>query len=149
MRLWSLHPGYLDRPGLLANWREGLLARKVLSGKTKGYRHHPQLKRFLETKAPISYLNAYLYSLYQEAARRGYSFSLAKISGPRARGKIVVTSGQLRYESEHLRRKLDRRQGKGRLRLKARGIATHPSFRVCPGQVEAWEKIQRYDYKSR
>ncbi len=46
MRLWSLHPKYLDRQGLLAVWREGLLAQKVLQGKTKGYKNHPQLKRF-------------------------------------------------------------------------------------------------------
>lgn len=30
MRLWSLHPSYLDRAGLLAVWREGLLAQSVL-----------------------------------------------------------------------------------------------------------------------
>lgn len=32
MRLWSLHPSYLDAVGLVALWREGLLARKVLQG---------------------------------------------------------------------------------------------------------------------
>ena len=46
MRLWSLHPSYLDSAGLVALWQEGLLARKVLSSQTKGYIHHPQLHRF-------------------------------------------------------------------------------------------------------
>lgn len=46
MRIWSLHPQYLDRQGLTAGWREGLLAQKVLTGTTKGYRNHPQLRRF-------------------------------------------------------------------------------------------------------
>jgi Pyrimidine dimer DNA glycosylase len=46
MRIWSLHPQYLDRQGLTAAWREGLLAQKVLTGTTKGYRNHPQLRRF-------------------------------------------------------------------------------------------------------
>ena len=32
MRLWSLHPCYLDPAGLVAVWREGLLARAVLRG---------------------------------------------------------------------------------------------------------------------
>src|SRR5690606_6899395 len=42
MRLWSLHPRYLDRQGLLALWREALLARAVLRGETRGYTLHPQ-----------------------------------------------------------------------------------------------------------
>ena len=36
MRLWSLHPRYLDAKGLVALWREGLLAQAVLKGQTKG-----------------------------------------------------------------------------------------------------------------
>ena len=37
MRLWTLHPKYLDPQGLVALWREALLARAVLQGKTRGY----------------------------------------------------------------------------------------------------------------
>ncbi|HKX52383.1 MAG TPA: pyrimidine dimer DNA glycosylase/endonuclease V [Nitrosospira sp.] len=37
MRLWTLHPRYLDTKGLVAAWREALLAQKVLSGLTSGY----------------------------------------------------------------------------------------------------------------
>jgi hypothetical protein len=35
LRLWSIHPKYLDATGLVALWREALLAQKVLKGKTK------------------------------------------------------------------------------------------------------------------
>jgi Pyrimidine dimer DNA glycosylase (EC 3.2.2.17)/DNA-(apurinic or apyrimidinic site) lyase (EC 4.2.99.18) len=52
MRLWSIHPKYLDVQGLLGLWREGLLAQKVLLGETKGYRNHPQLIRFKRTSDP-------------------------------------------------------------------------------------------------
>ncbi|WP_245747334.1 pyrimidine dimer DNA glycosylase/endonuclease V [Frateuria terrea] len=46
MHLWTPHPKHLDRQGLLALWREGLLARAVLRGQTRGYRQHPPLERF-------------------------------------------------------------------------------------------------------
>ena len=38
MRLWSIHPKYLGTKGLVALWREALLAQKVLQGNTKGYK---------------------------------------------------------------------------------------------------------------
>ena len=80
MRLWSLHPSYLDAVGLVALWREGLLARKVLQGQTKGYIHHPQLFRFRETGNPIHVLDFYLKTVHDESIRRGYNFDLSKIS---------------------------------------------------------------------
>jgi len=46
VRIWSLHPKYLDRQGLTACWREALLAQAVLNGATRGYTRHPQLVRF-------------------------------------------------------------------------------------------------------
>ena len=60
MRLWTLHPKYLDAQGLVALWREGLLARAVLRGMTKGYRHHPQLQRFRAHASPRAAINLYL-----------------------------------------------------------------------------------------
>ena len=54
MRLWSIHPRSLDARGLVALWREGLLARKVLRGRTRGYRHHPQLQRFRDLRDPVA-----------------------------------------------------------------------------------------------
>lgn len=57
MRLWSIHPQYLDAKGLLALWREALLAKHVLEGSTKGYKNHPQLIRFKETDNPIGFIS--------------------------------------------------------------------------------------------
>ena len=75
MRLWSLNPKYLDRQGLLAVWREGLLAKKVLTGKTKGYKNHPQLKRFKNSEYPVQVINQYLSAVYLESLTRGYHFN--------------------------------------------------------------------------
>ena len=74
MRLWTLHPKYLDRQGLLGLWREGLLAQAVLQGKTKGYRHHPQLARFQMHPDPVQAIAHYLREVHEEATRRGYNF---------------------------------------------------------------------------
>ena len=70
MRLWSLHPKLLDRMGLLALWREGLLAQKVLLGQTAGYRFHPQLKRFQANKNPVGAISTYLWGVVDEARER-------------------------------------------------------------------------------
>src|SRR5208283_119241 len=109
MRLWTLHPKYLDARGLVALWREALLAQKVLSGATRGYRHHPQLIRFAGQKNPPATLAAYLAAVHEEAGRRKYRFDASKIGRRRVRGKLKETHGQLLYEWRHLKRKLKRR----------------------------------------
>lgn len=63
MRLWSLHPKYLDPQGLVAPWREALLAQAVLRGETRGYRAHPQLQRFREQPAFLAAIGAYLLAV--------------------------------------------------------------------------------------
>ena len=104
MRLWSIHPAYLDAAGLVACWREALLARAVLAGKTKGYRNHPQLLRFRAHPRPRAAINEYLRVVYRESVRRNYRFSPDKIGAARTRARIPVTAGQLRYELKHLRK---------------------------------------------
>ncbi|MEM2757492.1 MAG: pyrimidine dimer DNA glycosylase/endonuclease V, partial [Sulfolobales archaeon] len=79
MRLWSLHPRYLDRAGLVALWGEGILAQKVLEGRTRGYVNHPQLIRFKNTPEPLLAIGTYLYNVYLEGLRRGYKFNPYKI----------------------------------------------------------------------
>src|SRR5579859_2065269 len=106
MRLWTIHPRYLDAKGLVALWREGLLAQKVLQGLTKGYRHHPQLLRFRKVSKPAAAVADYLRVVLAESRRRGYSFNAAKISAAKFRGRIRETDGQLAYEWRHLLRKL-------------------------------------------
>ena len=98
MRLWTIHPRHLDAKGLVALWREALLAQKVLQGRTRGYKHHPQLKRFLATPRPVAAVATYLVAVHQEALRRGYEFDESKIASLKFRGRIAETRGQLRYE---------------------------------------------------
>jgi hypothetical protein len=143
MRLWTLHPKYLDPQGLVALWREALLARAVLRGETRGYRHHPQLLRFQSHLAPRSAINAYLGSVFIEAESRGYAFDPRKIGPVRAISRIDSTAGQLRYEWQHLMRKLRARSPS--LHRKWRGVRSpesHPLFSIKRGPVEPWERPQ-------
>jgi len=102
MRIWSLHPKYLDAKGLVALWRETLLARHVLLGKTKGYKNHPQLNRFKKVKNPVDAIDQYLDSVLKEALERGYNFDADKISRSFKKIKINVTEGQMQFETGHL-----------------------------------------------
>jgi len=142
MRLWSIHPSYLDAKGLVALWREGLLARKVLSGQTKGYRNHPQLTRFKVHSEPLHLIDMYLAKVLEESVVRGYSFDSSKINLQNQGIKIPVTDGQIRFEMEHLRDKLQVRDTKrfAALSLDA-PLKPHPIFKVIPGPIEIWEKI--------
>ena len=138
MRLWSLHPRYLDSVGLVSVWRDALLARQVLRGRTKGYRNHPQLDRFRAHPAPLSAINAYLLAVYKEAVARGYAFDKRKLGPVRSKARIRATAGQLAYEWKHLRRKLaERCPGRAR---RAGELVAHPLFRIVPGSVAAWER---------
>ncbi len=141
MRIWSLHPKYLDPRGLIALWREGLLAQSVLKGKTTGYIHHPQLLRFREQSSPVGFIAEYLRVVYKEAANRGYHFTAEKISRSRTRRRLTVTRGQLQFEWHHLMEKLATRDPKWKARLETvRTPEPHPLFRMTPGKVAHWEK---------
>lgn len=139
MRLWSLPPSLLDRQGLLAVWREGLLAQKVLLGETRGYRFHPQLDRFRATTNPIGAIGAYLAAIAAEAGYRGYRFDVSKIRKPRSSISIPVTTGQLEYEKRHLMRKLRMRDPARARALRSAALQAHPMLRVIEGKVESWE----------
>ena len=142
MRLWTLHPRYLDSQGLVALWREALLARAVLRGKTKGYRHHPQLRRFQALSAPRSAINAYLGAVIREAKSRGYSFDASKVGPVRKRIRITASRGQLEYEWRHLLRKLRKRSPDYYHRWHTETLLkAHPLFSIVKGPVAAWERI--------
>ena len=141
MRLWSLHPRYLDPQGLVALWREALLAKAVLRGKTRGYANHPQLERFKGHPHPRLAINSYLASVHDEATKRGYSFDRPKVGPVRTVQAIPVGSGQLAYEWNHLQQKLAIRSP-AVLALWSNVIAPtcHPLFRRRPGSVALWER---------
>ncbi|HYC50513.1 MAG TPA: pyrimidine dimer DNA glycosylase/endonuclease V [Gemmatimonadaceae bacterium] len=141
MRLWSLHPRYLDARGLVALWREALLARAVLHGTTKGYTKHPQLERFVAHESPRDAINAYLAAVHAEAVARGYAFDATKIGPVRPIAPIPVTRGQLAYEWQHLLRKLSVRSPELYRRLRSiENPACHPVFRCRAGSIASWER---------
>jgi len=143
VRLWSLHPRYLDAKGLVACWREGLLARKVLKGETRGYRNHPQLDRFKAQAEPVAMLDSYLLAVLEEATRRGFAFNHEKI-GPRfSESRIVVTDGQLEFELRHLTAKLKVRDLEQYEKVvKMASPLPNPIFRVIEGSIELWERVR-------
>jgi hypothetical protein len=141
MRLWSLHPEYLDARGLVALWREGLLARKVLQDQTKGYKNHPQVDRFYAHLQPTVAIDCYLWYVYEEAVRRGYHFDVGKI-GPKQRcSKIPVSDRQLKYELNHLKTKLRLRDlSRYKKILAVKKPRAHPLFKEAKGGIESWER---------
>jgi hypothetical protein len=143
MRLWTLHPKYLDSRGLVALWREALLAQAVLKGQTSGYIHHPQLTRFRNTPFPTESIATYLRGVHTEATRRGYCFDATKISSNEDARHIVTTRGQLDYEWAHLKKKLCARAPSWLVSIQSisRPIP-HPLFRIVPGTVAEWEVRQ-------
>ncbi len=147
MRLWSLSPKYLDVKGLLAVWRETLLAKKVLEGKTKGYKNHPQLIRFREYNDSLNAINSYLHYIFLESEKRDYSFDKTKISKSDLNyvsEKIIqVTEGQIKFEFEHLLKKLQTRDIERYKRfknLKLKDIEINQLFKLVKGKMEKWEK---------
>jgi len=142
MRLWTLHPKYLDPQGLVALWREALLAQAVLSGATKGYRHHPQLERFRQHIEPLGAIAAYLRPVADEARQRGYAFDQSKIRCMPTAATIAATSGQLMHEWHHLLCKLKRRSPQWHAKTGTVSLPEpHPLFHVVTGTVEPWEKV--------
>lgn len=163
MRLWSVHPKYLDQRGLCGLWTESLLAQKVLMGETKGYKNHPQLERFKLCEYNLQTIKTYLYYVWSEANNvRGYNFDGRKIklkTTPKynrivlCKNKIPVTTGQLEYEFKHLQKKLWKRDIKQHQKncglrwddfegFVDKGIEPNPLFKVVEGDIEKWEKVK-------
>lgn len=143
MRLWTLHPKYLDAQGLVALWRETLLAREVLRGRTNGYRQHPQLTRFRLCAAPRSTVNRYLAVVCAEALSRGYKFDRSKLGRDVCVERISATDGQLQYEWHWLLDKLRHRSPLVyRRHLEVSMPSVHPLFKVVSGPVAEWERVQ-------
>jgi hypothetical protein len=126
---------------LVALWREGLLAQKVLLGQTAGYRFHPQLQRLRASRDPVAAISTYLWGVVDEARARGYHFDASRIAKRSRAASITVTRGQLEYEWQHLRRKLRVRDREKFLMLRAARLKPHPMLRVIAGSVEPWEVV--------
>ena len=142
MRLWSLHPKYLDTKGLLAVWREGLLAKNVLEGNTKGYTKHPQLIRFKSHPSPKKAINYYLHQILLESINRNYNFDKSKLIPIGKINKIKVTTKQVGYELKHLKNKLKLRHPSSHKKLQTlKNIELNPLFTIITGEIESWEIV--------
>lgn len=140
MRIWSLHPEHLDAKGLVACWRETLLAQKVLRGLTEGYRNHPQLTRFRAMSDPVSAVGTYLHGIADEADARGYRFDRSRVVVlPDPDLRIPVTTGQVDHEWQHLLAKLEVRDAERHAALVGAAPTLHPLFNLVEGPVEDWE----------
>jgi hypothetical protein len=140
MRLWTLHPKYLDVPGMTAAWREALLARQVLLGRTRGYRQHPQLERFRQDARPVAAINSFLAAIHTESLARRYVFDASKIGRTRRSGTMRETRGQLAFEWQHLLAKLRARDpARYRALRRIRRPQPHPLFRIVAGPVRSSE----------
>ena len=143
MRIWSIHPKYLDTKGLVALWRESLLAKNVLQGKTTGYQNHPQLYRFKKSTQPLAAIHHYLSLVYEEALSRQFNFDKDKFKKMNRSLQLTVNQGQLTYEFGHLLNKLKSRDIK--LYNKFKGTKTidpNPIFKVVKGEIEDWEIVK-------
>ncbi|MBI5681420.1 MAG: hypothetical protein HZC47_11045 [Methanobacterium sp.] len=142
MRLWSLHPKYLDIKGFVALWREGIMARNVISGKKHGYKNHPQLERFKKQRYPLIALDTYLLNVYMESKQRKYNFNRDLIGFEFSKSKMEVTQGQMLYELKHLKRKLKLRDFKRYEKLmEVKFPEPNPIFKVVTGNIESWERV--------
>ena len=143
MRLWTVHPRYLDRQGLTGLWREALLAQAVLRGLTRGYRSHPQLLRFQAHPEPLAAIAAYLREVEAEAARRGYRFNGALIPELPSPAPIPETEGQLAVEWAHLKAKLGQRSPDRWASYQGLVLPEpHPLFILQAGPRRDWEKAK-------
>lgn len=141
MRLWSLDFNLLDSKGLVALWRETLLAKNVLEGNTKGYTNHPQLIRFKNSSDSLGYINNYLELIYNESKVRGYNFNSSKFISVGDLSPLTVTSKQLEFEFNHLQNKLKVRDPERFILNRESKITPNGIFKVIPGEIEEWERV--------
>lgn len=132
MRLWSIHPKYLDRYGLVALWREALLAQKALAGGAAGYQNNPQLIRFKNKENPLKAIGSYLSFVASEGARQGFKLNHEKIIYPNFDEKVIkVEPSQLAFEVEHLKNKLRQRdKAKFKALSQVKKVETNPIFNI-------------------
>lgn len=111
-------------------------------GATRGYQNHPQLERFRATQFPSNAIDQYLHHVADEADRRGYRFDRSKLGSRPDETKMDVTSGQLAFEREHLKQKLNiRAVERSRQLPDALAIEPHPMFQTVDGPIASWERV--------
>lgn len=160
MRLWTIHPSFLDQKGLCGLWRETLVGLKALEkGPGAPWYNHPQLARFKVYPNGLAMLAEYAEHVLDEGHKRGYNFNTAllepylELYEMNFDGCIMVTKGQFDYEVEHFIRKLaSRDEMRYQLYMEKMGprslyqpkievFVPNPVFRIVDGPIEVWEKV--------
>jgi hypothetical protein len=150
MRLWSIHPKYLDQKGLITLWKDSLLAQSVLLGRTREYKNHPQLDRFRKSGDPLQMIREYLYHVHLEALQRGYDFSITHIYEShelviKFEPFCLIRIGQVQFEKEILDQEITKRRGIPRVILPVYDIPKlHPCFELN-SMVYLKEDWEKYD----
>lgn len=149
MRIWSIHPKYLDTKRLTAQWREALLCKSILEGKTKSYTKHPQYLKLLKLKNPYQFINFFLLTIWEESQKRGYKYDKSKINLDEVKifdnVYLDVTIEQLKYEFCHMLQKMnndDPQYLKNIIFLKKEGIISNPLFNSIDGNIMNFEIIK-------
>ena len=149
MRIWTLHPRFLDRQGLLGQWREALQAKNALLDPhhSSNVCHERQLRRFKAAKIQaLSCMGVYLHAVADEMILRGYKPNVSLIPYYVGTPSLIpVTQGQVNFEIAHLMAKLTERDPSRLLPLsKIRVLMSNqlnPIFKEVGGDIESWEKI--------
>lgn len=140
MRIWSIHPKYLDTKRLTAQWREALLCKNVIEGKTKGYVNHPQFIRIKNHNKPIEFINAYLLTIWEEANKRLFKYDKSKIDMDKAilfKNKMEVSDKQLEYEYYHMMLKSGKIE-----HILINEIESNPLFNIIEGDIMIYERVK-------
>jgi hypothetical protein len=146
MRLWSIHPKYLDASRLNAQWREALLCKACLEDKTVGYLNHPQYLRVKNHPHPHDFINKFLYSIWEEGFNRGYKYDDTKFAICLDFEPMEVTEDQIEYEFEHLQKKLgefDEQYVSNEQDFNEEGILLNDCFLLIPGPIMNFEKVKK------
>lgn len=146
MRLWSFHPKYLDPCGSWRCYSEGMGGIRALLGHQRMHAQHPQLERWRALDNPTNAIAWYLDVVHTEASWNNMQWAaehtehMAHVDSPRP--TITVTHGQLVWEWQHYRHKLETQRGRDRYLAglpAVYGVEPHPMLRVVEGLVEPWE----------
>lgn len=149
MRLWSIHPKYLDSKRLVTQWREALLCRAILDGKTKGYKEHPHFLRVKSHSQPYYFINSFLYVIWEEGKQRKFQFDKSKLMENLVQKYeeplqlMEVTEGQVQYEFDFLQKKFGEfhiQYIKNLQNFNDFGIEVNPCFIKIFGDIMNFEK---------
>lgn len=156
MRLWTIHPKYLDGKRLTSQWKEGIQMMHIWKeigenpepAKRLGYVSHPQVRRLSNLLVADSglislLLHQHLTAVHEESVQRSYSFNKKLIDdlAPDCKNapKVYVTMGQVAYEFALMATKNNEWSQKVAIDPY---MLCNPIFQVVSGSIESWEKTK-------